>query len=122
MPMSSKNADRRFKRGADRNMEAYEMWRAQTDQAVVHPAQPAQQPSVPAVALPSMHGTVKWLNTLRGYGFIKPADGGQDVFFHVSALKPLGLTELSEGQRLAYELTLSRDNRLVSRVLQLRFA
>ncbi len=69
-----------------------------------------------------MQGTVKWFNTLKGYGFITPAHGGDDVFFHVSALKPLGLTEISEGQRIEYELTMSHDNRLKACDLQLRSA
>ncbi|HLK25600.1 MAG TPA: cold-shock protein [Caulobacteraceae bacterium] len=49
-------------------------------------------------------GTVKWFNATKGYGFIQPADGGKDVFVHVSAVERAGLNGLNEGQRLAYEL------------------
>jgi len=41
-------------------------------------------------------GTVKWLNPVKGYGFIKPDGGGQDVFVHVSAVEKAGYTSLSE--------------------------
>ena len=49
-------------------------------------------------------GTVKWFNATKGYGFIEPSTGGKDVFVHVSALEAAGLKELTEGQRVAYEL------------------
>lgn len=53
-------------------------------------------------------GIVKWFNPTKGYGFIQPEEGGQDVFVHISALQPLGLTSLNEGQRLSYELVTAR--------------
>ena len=43
-------------------------------------------------------GTVKWFNTEKGFGFIQPADGGKDVFVHISTLRPAGITQLVEGQ------------------------
>lgn len=49
-------------------------------------------------------GTVKWFNETKGYGFITPEQGGNDVFVHISAVKRAGLDELREGQRLSYEL------------------
>lgn len=49
-------------------------------------------------------GTVKWFNATKGYGFIQPEDGGNDVFVHITALEPLGLKSLNEGQRVSYEL------------------
>jgi len=49
-------------------------------------------------------GTVKWYNDQCGYGFIQPAGGGKDVFVHVSALERSGLRNLSEGQKVSYEL------------------
>lgn len=49
-------------------------------------------------------GTVKWFNAQKGYGFIQPADGGSDVFVHVSAVERAGLTGLKDGQRVSYEL------------------
>lgn len=55
------------------------------------------------------NGTVKWFNTEKGYGFIKPQDGTKDVFVHVSAVERAGLRTLTEGQTIAYEL--QRDQR-----------
>lgn len=49
-------------------------------------------------------GTVKWFNTQKGYGFIQPTDGGNDVFVHISAVERAGMKSLREGQVLAYEL------------------
>ncbi|MGO4671240.1 cold-shock protein [Bosea sp. 2YAB26] len=49
-------------------------------------------------------GTVKWFNPTKGFGFIQPDDGGQDVFVHISALERAGLRELRDGQKIAYEL------------------
>ena len=47
----------------------------------------------------AMAGTVKFFNAERGYGFIKPDDGGRDVFVHVTAVERAGLKSLTEGQR-----------------------
>lgn len=49
-------------------------------------------------------GTVKWFNPTKGYGFIQPDQGGQDVFVHITALEAAGLRTLNEGQRVSYEL------------------
>lgn len=53
-------------------------------------------------------GTVKWFNTTKGYGFIRPEDGGADVFVHVTAVQRAGLRSLAEGQRVAYEVVRDR--------------
>ena len=53
-------------------------------------------------------GAVKWFNPTKGYGFIKPADGGKDVFVHISAVKPAGLSTLNEGQTVEYEIVENR--------------
>lgn len=53
-------------------------------------------------------GTVKWFNTTKGYGFIQPAAGGNDVFVHISAVQRAGLQGLSDGQRVSYELQTER--------------
>jgi CspA family cold shock protein len=49
-------------------------------------------------------GTVKWFNTTKGFGFITPDAGGQDVFVHISAVQAAGLRGLNEGQKVSYEL------------------
>jgi CspA family cold shock protein len=54
--------------------------------------------------LPMATGTVKWFNATKGYGFIQPDDGGKDVFVHVSAVERAGLRDLTEGQKIAYEV------------------
>lgn len=53
-------------------------------------------------------GTVKWFNATKGYGFIQPQDGGRDVFVHISAVEKSGLGNLSEGQKLSYEVITER--------------
>ncbi len=49
-------------------------------------------------------GTVKWFNATKGFGFIAPTDGGQDVFVHISAVERAGMRGLNEGQQVTYEL------------------
>ena len=52
----------------------------------------------------SLSGTVKWFNNAKGYGFIEPAGGGDDVFVHYSAIKSEGYRTLSEGQSVTYQV------------------
>ncbi len=49
-------------------------------------------------------GTVKFFNTAKGYGFIGPEDGSKDVFVHISAVEEAGLSILTEGQKVEYEV------------------
>ena len=49
-------------------------------------------------------GTVKWFNTTKGYGFIQPEDGGNDVFVHISAVEQSPLGTIDEGDRVSFEL------------------
>ena len=49
-------------------------------------------------------GVVKWFNGQKGYGFIQPDDGGNDVFVHISAVERAGLHNLIEGQKISFEL------------------
>jgi CspA family cold shock protein len=54
-------------------------------------------------------GIVKWFNATKGFGFIQPDEGGQDVFVHASAVERAGLGSLHEGQKVSFEL--ERDQR-----------
>ena len=54
-------------------------------------------------------GTVKWFNSQKGFGFIQPNDGGNDVFVHISAVERAGLGSLNEGQTVSY--VLEKDQR-----------
>ena len=56
-------------------------------------------------------GTVKWLNSQKGYGFIAPDDGGPDVFVHISALERAGLSNLNEGQKVEYETEIGKTGK-----------
>lgn len=49
-------------------------------------------------------GTVKWFNDAKGFGFISPEGGGEDVFVHFSAIQAEGFRTLSEGQKVTYEV------------------
>ena len=53
-------------------------------------------------------GTVKWFNGRKGYGFIEPDDGENDVFVHVTAVKDSGLDVLNEGDKVSFELVENR--------------
>ena len=49
-------------------------------------------------------GVVKFFDTIKGFGFITPDDGGKDVFVHISALSLKGISSLNDGQKVSYEL------------------
>jgi cold shock protein len=51
-----------------------------------------------------MTGAVKWFNSTKGFGFIKPENGGSDVFVHISALERAGIRNLNEEQRVSFDL------------------
>jgi len=53
-------------------------------------------------------GTVKWFNATKGYGFIQPDDGGNDVFVHISAVERAGLSSLNEGQKVSFDIVADR--------------
>jgi CspA family cold shock protein len=70
-----------------------------------------------ALSRPSLHvskghamqtGAVKWFNSQKGFGFIQPDAGGQDVFVHISAVERAGLRDLAEGQKVSYELVVDK--------------
>jgi cold shock protein len=49
-------------------------------------------------------GTIKFFNADKGYGFIKPSDGGRDIFVHITAVEQAGLASLNEGQKISFEV------------------
>jgi CspA family cold shock protein len=66
-----------------------------------------------------LHGTIKWFNPEKGYGFVSPADGSQDVFLHISALKQAGLQDAPEGSSIHCEVGQGRKGVQVLRVINL---
>ena len=53
-------------------------------------------------------GTVKWFNSQKGFGFIQPSNGTNDVFVHISAVERAGMGSLTEGQMLSYDVVADR--------------
>lgn len=53
-------------------------------------------------------GTVKWFDETKGYGFIRPSDGGKDAFVHITAVRTAGLQTLTEGQKVNFDLVSER--------------
>jgi len=56
-------------------------------------------------------GTVKWFNGQKGFGFIQPDDGGNDVFVHISAVERAGMSSLNERQKVSFEVVVDRRTR-----------
>ena len=56
-------------------------------------------------------GTVKWFNSIKGFGFIQPDDGSKDAFVHISAVERAGLSGLREGQKVEYDLVPGRNGK-----------
>ena len=56
-------------------------------------------------------GTVKFFNPTKGFGFIEPEDGSKDAFVHISAVERAGLTTLSEGQKVTYDLETGQNGK-----------
>jgi CspA family cold shock protein len=63
-------------------------------------------------------GTVKWFNSTKGYGFIQPDAGGPDVFVHISAVEKAGLSTLTEGASVSYELFTGRTGKTAAEKLR----
>jgi CspA family cold shock protein len=65
-------------------------------------------------------GKVKWFNMQKGYGFITPDDGGQDVFVHISAVQESGLPELRDGQTVEFLVQPGKNGKIAAANLKLR--
>ena len=61
-------------------------------------------------------GTVKWFNDAKGYGFITPDDGGEDLFAHFSAITMQGFKSLKEGQKVSFEVTQGAKGKQASNI------
>jgi cold shock protein len=64
-------------------------------------------------------GKVKWFNATKGYGFIQPDGGGNDVFVHITAVEKAGYTSLAEGVRISFEVTPDRKGKMTAENLRL---
>lgn len=56
-------------------------------------------------------GTVKWFNATKGFGFIQPDDGTQDVFVHISAVERAGMRSLIDGQKISFTVEAGRNGK-----------
>jgi len=75
------------------------------------PASPASPP-----ALPADLGTVKWYNSTKGFGFVTPDQGGEELFLHRSVLEQAGLSRLAEGTRVRIEIGRGAKGRQVAAI------
>ncbi len=64
-------------------------------------------------------GTVKWFNETKGYGFITPDGGGEDLFAHFSAIQVKGFKVLREGQKVSFEVTQGQKGKQASNITPL---
>ena len=65
----------------------------------------------PAAESSSVTGSVLWFKAQKGYGFVKPAEGGADVFVHVAELAASGIRDLAEGQQIRFRRDTHGDGR-----------
>ena len=61
-------------------------------------------------------GTVKWFNDSKGFGFITPENGGDDLFAHFSAIQSAGFKTLKEGQRVSFDITTGAKGQQASNI------
>src|SRR3954468_21404868 len=74
-------------------------------------------PSRPPAATDRVTGAVTWFSASKGFGFIKPADGTEDIFVHVSVVQRAGLDGLREGATVSCEVAPGKKGRQVTRLL-----
>ncbi|KDD72850.1 hypothetical protein H632_c2814p0, partial [Helicosporidium sp. ATCC 50920] len=68
--------------------------------------------SVAMAATAKNAGTVKWFNATKGFGFITPSEGGEDIFVHQTAIKSDGFRSLADGASVEYATETANDGRL----------
>lgn len=73
--------------------------------------QAPQRPVQPFGPIEQIEGEVKWFNTIRGFGFVSPDEGGRDIFVHASLLRRIGLQKVYPGQRVRMQVTSSDRGR-----------
>jgi len=61
-------------------------------------------------------GTVKWFNDSKGFGFVTPDDGGEDLFAHFSAINMNGFKTLTEGQKITFDVTQGQKGKQASNI------
>ena len=64
-------------------------------------------------------GTVKWFNDAKGFGFITPDDGGEDLFAHFSEIQGNGFKSLQENQKVSFEVTQGKKGKQASKITPL---
>jgi cold shock protein len=62
----------------------------------------------------AQQGTVKWFNSQKGFGFIQPDGGGNDVFVHISAVEQAGLSQLNENQKVSFDTETGRNGKVAA--------
>ncbi len=67
-------------------------------------------------------GTVKWFNDAKGFGFIEPEAGGEDVFAHFSAIQMEGFRTLKQGSQVSFDLVQGPKGQLAQNITQLEGA
>jgi len=64
-------------------------------------------------------GKVKWYKPSKGFGFVKPSGGGEDIFLHKSTLERIGLTDIKDGQMIRYDLAANREGKTQADAIEL---
>ena len=80
----------------------------------LHPRPAAAQAALAAPAGQASLGTVKWFNAAKGFGFVTPDDGGEELFLHRSVLEQAGLSDLAEGTRVRVQTNAGKKGPQVS--------